>query len=185
MRSLPPNRWTRWWANVCFDRFAGAPQCLSTIFRLPSLSVAETKWMSIANLPACICVLQPSRRRMGATAIAFACAICKAITFSRRKFQERIKLVFSSMMKRIIPALLCALLAIPVMAAKKKPKDATKSALDAYVKDATQRDAVQEGNSSGSLWSPSSRLADLGRDLRASQVDDLVTIVVAENASAV
>jgi flagellar L-ring protein precursor FlgH len=80
---------------------------------------------------------------------------------------------------------LCAILAIPVAGAKKKPKDAPKSALDAYVKEATQRDAVQDGNSSGSLWSPTSRLADLGRDLRASQVDDLVTVVVAENASAV
>jgi flagellar L-ring protein precursor FlgH len=71
------------------------------------------------------------------------------------------------------------------MAAGKKTKDVTKSAVDAYVKDATQRDAALEANSTGSLWSPSSRLADLGRDLRASQVDDLVTIVVAENASAV
>jgi flagellar L-ring protein precursor FlgH len=89
------------------------------------------------------------------------------------------------MMKKIIPALLCALLATQVLAAEKKRKDASKSALDAYVKDATQRDAAQEANPLGSLWSPSSRLADLGRDLRASQVDDLVTIVVAENASAV
>jgi flagellar L-ring protein precursor FlgH len=71
------------------------------------------------------------------------------------------------------------------MAAQKKRKDVSSSALDAYVKDATQRDPALETNSSGSLWSPSSRLADLGRDLRASQVDDLVTIVVAENASAV
>jgi flagellar L-ring protein precursor FlgH len=71
------------------------------------------------------------------------------------------------------------------MAAQKKRKDVSSSALDAYVKDATQRDPTLESNPSGSLWSPSSRLADLGRDLRASQVDDLVTIVVAENASAV
>ena len=69
--------------------------------------------------------------------------------------------------------------------AKKKPKAATNSALDAYVKDATLRDAVVEGNFPGSLWSPSSRLGDLGRDVRAGKVDDLVTIVVAENASAV
>ncbi len=74
---------------------------------------------------------------------------------------------------------------IPVIQAKKKPKDATNSALDAYVKDSTQRDAVQEGDFPGSIWSPSSRLADLGRDVRANKVDDLVTIVVAENASAV
>jgi flagellar L-ring protein precursor FlgH len=72
-----------------------------------------------------------------------------------------------------------------VPAGAKKKKDASKSALDAYVKDATHRDTALESNASGSLWSPSSRLADLGRDLRASQMDDLVTIVVAENASAV
>jgi len=53
------------------------------------------------------------------------------------------------------------------------------------VRDATLRDSALEANASGSLWSPSSRLGDLARDLRASQVDDLVTIVVAENASAV
>jgi len=77
------------------------------------------------------------------------------------------------------------MLAIPAVQAKKKPKDATNSALDAYVKDSMKRDAVPEGDFPGSLWSPSSRLADLGRDVRASKVDDLVTIVVAENASAV
>jgi flagellar L-ring protein precursor FlgH len=84
----------------------------------------------------------------------------------------------------MIPALLAALLVVPAAEPKKK-KAVSSSAVDAYVRDATQRDAIQEANSSGSLWSPSSRLADLGRDLRASQVDDLVTIVVAENASAV
>jgi flagellar L-ring protein precursor FlgH len=41
------------------------------------------------------------------------------------------------------------------------------------------------GASPGSLFTPSGRLADSTRDLRASSVDDIVTIVVAENASAV
>ncbi len=88
-------------------------------------------------------------------------------------------------MKPIIPALICAILAIPAAQAKKKPKAATNSALDAYVKDATQRDPGLEANTTGSLWSPASNFADLGRDVRASQVDDLVTILVSENASAV
>lgn len=44
---------------------------------------------------------------------------------------------------------------------------------------------AQTGASPGSLYSPLGRLADSARDLRAGQVDDLVTIVVAENASAV
>jgi flagellar L-ring protein precursor FlgH len=93
--------------------------------------------------------------------------------------------VLSKRTKSIVPALLLALLAGPAAPADKKKKAVNSSALDAYVKDAMQRDAATEGNASGSLWSPSSRLADLGRDLRASQVDDLVTVVVAENASAV
>jgi flagellar L-ring protein precursor FlgH len=82
--------------------------------------------------------------------------------------------------------LLFVVLANPAsLAEKKKKQAASKSALDTYVQEATRRDAAQEANASGSLWSPSARLADLGRDLRASQIDDLVTVIVAENASAV
>ena len=39
--------------------------------------------------------------------------------------------------------------------------------------------------SPGSVWSASARLSDLARDLRASQVNDLITILVVERASAV
>jgi flagellar L-ring protein precursor FlgH len=46
-------------------------------------------------------------------------------------------------------------------------------------------EARATGTSAGSLWSPSSRLTDLGRDNRASQAGDIVTIYVAERASAV
>lgn len=41
------------------------------------------------------------------------------------------------------------------------------------------------GASPGSVYVPSGRLADSTRDVRATQIDDLITIVVAENASAV
>ena len=41
------------------------------------------------------------------------------------------------------------------------------------------------GASPGSLFAPSGRLSSSTRDLRASQIDDVVTIVVLENASAV
>ena len=41
------------------------------------------------------------------------------------------------------------------------------------------------GGSAGSLYAPSGMLADSTRDLRASQLNDIVTIVVNENASAV
>jgi flagellar L-ring protein precursor FlgH len=44
---------------------------------------------------------------------------------------------------------------------------------------------AQLGASPGSLYSASGRLADNARDVRASVVDDIVTIVVNENASAV
>jgi flagellar L-ring protein precursor FlgH len=41
-----------------------------------------------------------------------------------------------------------------------------------------------EGRSPGSLWSPDARLGDLASDLRARRVDDVLTIVVEERASA-
>jgi flagellar L-ring protein precursor FlgH len=44
---------------------------------------------------------------------------------------------------------------------------------------------AQLGASPGSVYSPSGYLADAGRDLRAGQVGDIVTIVVTENVSAV
>ncbi len=44
---------------------------------------------------------------------------------------------------------------------------------------------AQLGASPGSLYSPSGYLADSARDLRASQVDDVITIVVSEAVSAV
>jgi flagellar L-ring protein precursor FlgH len=59
------------------------------------------------------------------------------------------------------------------------------SALDRYVRDAEARSAEASVSTPGSIWLPSSRLADAARDIRASQVDDLLTVVVAEQASAV
>jgi len=88
-------------------------------------------------------------------------------------------------MRRIRKVALSCALFMTVGSHAAKKKSPANSALDQYVREATQRDTGLEANSSGSLWSPSARLADLGRDLRASQIDDLVTIVVAENASAV
>ena len=68
----------------------------------------------------------------------------------------------------------------------KKKKVEEPSALDKYIQDALSHDvSVPVQASAGSLWAPSSRLTDLGSDLRAVQINDLVTIVVAEQASAV
>jgi flagellar L-ring protein precursor FlgH len=70
---------------------------------------------------------------------------------------------------------------------KKKDSLPAPTALDEYVSEAIHREQTRPASdvSPGSLWSPGSLLADASRDVRASQVDDIVTIVVAETASAV
>jgi flagellar L-ring protein precursor FlgH len=71
-------------------------------------------------------------------------------------------------------------------AAPKKPKVGEPSALDRYIHEATQHPAAPADQASaGSLWSPASRLTDLATDVRAAHVDDLLTVLVAEQASAV
>jgi flagellar L-ring protein FlgH len=85
-------------------------------------------------------------------------------------------------MKRLIIFLVLATVAV---AARKKPVPPPASPLDRYVAEAEARSAESSSTSAGSIWLPNSRLADAARDLRASQIDDLLTIVVAEQASAV
>lgn len=77
------------------------------------------------------------------------------------------------------------LLALPALSAKKNKKPAEPSPLDLYLQEALKEPQAPVKPSPGSLWSPASRLTDLGSDVRAAQVDDLVTIVVNESASAV
>jgi flagellar L-ring protein FlgH len=67
----------------------------------------------------------------------------------------------------------------------RKEKQPAPSPLDRYVQEASARPGDARAASAGSLWTPAGRLADAARDLRASQVDDVVTILVAERASAV
>ena len=74
------------------------------------------------------------------------------------------------------------LLATAQAADKKSPE---LSPLDRYISDSMGRDRTAGAAASGSLWSPASRLTDLASDVRAAQVDDLITIVVAEKASAI
>jgi flagellar L-ring protein precursor FlgH len=67
-----------------------------------------------------------------------------------------------------------------------KPKPPKPTALDDYVRAAQSRSTTEEsGRTPGSTWLISSTMGDLARDLKASHVDDVVTIVVAEQASAV
>ena len=75
-------------------------------------------------------------------------------------------------------------LVIPAAAADKKKKSEP-SALDRYLQEALKQPVAPVQPSAGSLWSPASRLTEVGADVRAAQVDDLVTIVVNEQASAV
>ena len=79
-------------------------------------------------------------------------------------------------------------LGLSLLAQAKKPpqKEQEKtSALDEYVQE-INRSSHQAANSSpGSLYTPTGRLGDGFRDVRASQLYDLVTIVVSDNSSAV
>jgi flagellar L-ring protein precursor FlgH len=71
------------------------------------------------------------------------------------------------------------------MHAADKKKQAEPSPLDRYLQDALKQAPLPAQPSPGSLWSPSSRLTDVGSDVRAVQVDDMVTVIVQERASAV
>jgi flagellar L-ring protein precursor FlgH len=77
-----------------------------------------------------------------------------------------------------------ALFLVPTHAAK-KPKVPVLSPLDKYLQDALKEPPAPVQPAPGSLWSPTSQLTNMGADVRAARVDDLVTIVVSEQASAV
>jgi flagellar L-ring protein precursor FlgH len=81
--------------------------------------------------------------------------------------------------------ILVLLISGSTFAAKKKVSSAAPSPLDRYVADARARTAYAPVAAPGGIWVPGSRLADAARDLRASQIDDMITILVVENASAV
>ncbi|MGA3100090.1 MAG: flagellar basal body L-ring protein FlgH, partial [Bryobacteraceae bacterium] len=87
-------------------------------------------------------------------------------------------------MKRVL-ALALAILAAGWAADKPKKKAAVVPPVDQFVAAANARTAAAAPPSPGAIWSPASRLADPARDVRASQVDDILTVVVVENASAV
>ena len=63
----------------------------------------------------------------------------------------------------------------------KKPPEL--SPLDKYLKTASG-DTGEASTTPGAIWSASSRLDDLAKDMRASRVDDVVTIVVTETINA-
>ncbi|MBE7541763.1 MAG: flagellar basal body L-ring protein FlgH [Bryobacteraceae bacterium] len=82
--------------------------------------------------------------------------------------------------------LLATSLVIPFnLFAKEKPPKAPKleSSLDAYLR-SIDEDVSAPETAPGSLYHPSGRYAEFARDLRASQLGDIITIVVADSASA-
>jgi flagellar L-ring protein precursor FlgH len=87
-------------------------------------------------------------------------------------------------MSRSLQFLMACVLLGSSAEARKKPKPPAETPLDRYVREAEARPSDKNLASPGSMWSPSSRLADGARDLRASQVDDIVTILVSEQSNA-
>jgi flagellar L-ring protein FlgH len=87
------------------------------------------------------------------------------------------------MRQNLLMGLFLAWTAVP-LAAKKHPSAPQRPSLEEYVKEVTQRSHQSSNATPGSLFIPNGRLADGVRDVRASQVYDLVTIVVLDNSSA-
>jgi flagellar L-ring protein precursor FlgH len=87
------------------------------------------------------------------------------------------------MRQELLNGLCLALLVFP-LAGKKQPSGVTQPSLDEYVQDVTQRSHQSSSTTAGSLFFPNGRLADGVRDVRASQLYDLITIVVLDNSSA-
>src|SRR5260370_18585358 len=85
-------------------------------------------------------------------------------------------------MKRLMSLVLIAAVSF---ADKKNPTVPPLAPLDHYVSGARARSAAAPSATPGGIWAPGSRIADAARDRKASQVDDMITVVVVENASAV
>jgi flagellar L-ring protein FlgH len=84
---------------------------------------------------------------------------------------------------RMIPACFIVISLVPNARAARKPKAPVTRPIDQYIVD-TQAQARATILAPGSLYDSSGRLADLARDQRALQLNDLVTIVIFDKASA-
>lgn len=92
-------------------------------------------------------------------------------------------------MRSLIAVAALLLLSVAARSASNNKKKSTKAEppptlLEQYLRSG---DANNEKNEAlpGAIWSPIANLNELGRDLRASQVNDVVTIVVTETVNAV
>lgn len=92
------------------------------------------------------------------------------------------------MRSRLVVPVLLLLASVPLrpgMIPKKQKKPPEPSMLDKYVTSATASPASPPSEPQpGAIWSPTARLNDLARDPRASQLDDVVTVVVTETINA-
>lgn len=72
------------------------------------------------------------------------------------------------------------------LAAREK-KGSPRQTLDAWIAEATGRPVESAGPAvaRGSIYSPASQFSDLARDPRASQLDDIITVVISDSSSAV
>jgi flagellar L-ring protein FlgH len=90
------------------------------------------------------------------------------------------------MKTRMAFLLFCAVGANAASPKKKDAKPPEPSPLDKYISDSYRDYKLPEAAPPpGSMWSPNAIFSNLGMDLRASRLDDLVTIIVNENFSAV
>lgn len=85
---------------------------------------------------------------------------------------------------RFLLACFGAIALAPNIAVARKPKPPAPRPIDKYISEveASSRSTVL---TPGSLYDPSGRFADLARDQRALQMNDLVTIVIFDKASAI
>jgi flagellar L-ring protein FlgH len=88
-------------------------------------------------------------------------------------------------MRRWIAEIGMALLLAGTLSAAKHSAAAKTTSLEQYVQEVTQRSQQSVNASPGSLYTSGGGLANMFRDVRASQINDLVTIVVLDNSSAV
>ncbi|MEX2301133.1 MAG: flagellar basal body L-ring protein FlgH [Bryobacterales bacterium] len=80
----------------------------------------------------------------------------------------------------------CIVFALPAGAKGKEKKPPELSPLEQYLEQARRGSTDPNAAAApGSTWSPNARLFDVATDLRASRVNDIVTIIVQERASAV
>lgn len=89
--------------------------------------------------------------------------------------------------KKCIPAMVLMLCAIDIEAAWRRKQAAAPSPIDRYIEEATLHASQSGGNnaSPGSLYGAGGRFGELFRDQRAFQIDDLITVVVSDRASAI